>query len=61
MKARLIIELRDDNKVYVTGPLDKKELCIAMIEEAKSAVNNWKKPTILMPTNGGLSIIKKQE
>lgn len=49
IKHRIIIEVRDDDKVYVTGPLEKKQLCLAMLEEAKETVKNWKKPIIVMP------------
>lgn len=48
-KHRIIIEVREDDKVYVTGPLEKKDLCIAMLEEAKVTVKNWKKSIIVMP------------
>lgn len=58
MTTKLIIELREDGKVYVTGPLEKKELCIAMIDEAKSAVNGWKKTTIVMPGIKDFKLIK---
>jgi hypothetical protein len=50
VKHRIVIEVREDDKVYVTGPLDNKQLCIAMLEEAKETVNNWKKTKIAMPT-----------
>lgn len=56
VKAKLIIEVREDDKVYVTGPLDKKQLCIAMIEEARLAIQNHKKTSIIMPN---LTDIKK--
>jgi hypothetical protein len=55
---KIVIELREDGKVYVTGPLDKRELCIAMIEEAKNAVNSHEKRTIVMPTIRDLKLIK---
>lgn len=48
-KAKLVIELREDGKVYVTGPLEQKQLCLAMIEEAKETVSNWKKTFIAIP------------
>lgn len=50
-KARIIIEVRDDDKVYVTGPLDNKTLCQAMLEEAIDIVKKCgKKPVISIPT-----------
>lgn len=49
-KAKLIIEVREDDKVYVTGNLENKMLCLAMIEEAKDIVNNWNKKQITVPT-----------
>ena len=49
-KHKLIIEVREDDNVYVTGPLHDKNLCNAMIEEAKDVVNKWKKPIISTPT-----------
>ncbi len=49
-KYKLTIEVREDDKVYVTGPLDNKTLCLAMLEEAKETVNNWKKTKISIPT-----------
>lgn len=58
MTTKLIIELREDGKVYVTGPLHDKDLCIAMIEEAKSAVNSYEKKTIVMPSIRDLKLIK---
>lgn len=47
--AKIVIELREDGKVYVTGPLDQKQLCICMVEEAKEVINNWKKTKIFLP------------
>jgi hypothetical protein len=49
-KAKIIIEVREDDKVYVTGPLDNKTLCLAMLEEAKATVINWKRTQISIPT-----------
>ena len=49
-KYKLIIEVRDDDKVYVTGPLDNKTLCLAMLEEAKETVQNWQRTQISIPT-----------
>ena len=49
-KYKLIIEVRDDDKVYVTGPLDNKTLCLAMLEEAKDTVLNWQRTQISIPT-----------
>ena len=49
-KAKLIIEVREDDKVYVTGPLDNKTLCLAMLEEAKDTVMNFNKTQITVPT-----------
>lgn len=48
-KATIVIELRGDGKVYVTGPLAEKQLCLAMIEEAKEVVNNYKRTFISIP------------
>lgn len=48
-KHRIIIEVREDDKVYVTGPLEKKDLCFSMLEEAKEAVKKWKKTIIHIP------------
>lgn len=50
IKAKIIIEVREDNKVYVTGPLHDKTLCTAMIEEAKDVIKNWKKTIITAPS-----------
>jgi len=50
IKYKLIIEVRDDDKVYVTGPLDQKMYCLAMLEEAKSVVQNWNRTQISIPT-----------
>lgn len=49
-KYKLIIEVREDDKVYVTGPLDNKTYCLAMIDEAKSIVQNFQKTQITIPT-----------
>ena len=57
-KYKLIIEVRDDDKVYVTGPLDNKTLCLAMIEEAKDTVNNWNKTYIAIPSINDLKKVK---
>ena len=58
MTTKIVIELREDGKVYVTGPLHDKDLCTALIEEAKSVVNSWKKTSIVMPSIRDLKIIK---
>ncbi len=50
VKVKLIVELREDNKVYVTGPLHDKDLCNAMLDEAKEAVKNAKQTRIFIPT-----------
>ena len=49
-KYKLTIEVREDDKVYVTGPLDNKDLCFAMLEEAKDIVKNAKKTKVFVPT-----------
>jgi hypothetical protein len=49
-KYKLIIEVRDDDKVYVTGPLDNKTLCLAMLEEAKETVKNFQRTQIVIPS-----------
>ena len=49
-KYKLIIEVRDDDKVYLTGPLDNKMLCQAMLEEAKDIIKNFNKTQITVPT-----------
>lgn len=52
VKHRIIIEIRDDSdQVYVTGPLNNKSLCIAMLEEAIDVVKKCgNKPIISIPT-----------
>lgn len=56
MKVRLTIELREDGKVYVSGPLHEKKLCLDIIQEAKQAIYDYNKNSILMP---GINDIKK--
>ena len=58
MTTKIVIELREDGKVYVTGPLHDKDLCTALIEEAKSVVNSYEKKTIVMPSIKDLKLIK---
>lgn len=48
--AKLIVEVREDDKVYVTGNLEDKNYCIAMLEEAIEAVKKWKKPILSTPS-----------
>lgn len=50
IKYKLTIEVREDDKVYVTGPLDNKTLCYAMLEEAKDTVKNFNQTQITIPT-----------
>ncbi len=50
IRYKLTIEVREDDKVYVTGPLDNKTLCLAMLEEAKDTVMNFNKTQITIPT-----------
>jgi acetylornithine deacetylase/succinyl-diaminopimelate desuccinylase-like protein len=59
IKAQIIIEVREDGKVYATGPLHDKGLCFAMLEEAKSIITNWKKTTIILPSTDDLKAVKK--
>lgn len=47
--AKLIIEVREDGKVYATGPLHDKQLCIAMLEEAKEIIKRFDPTRILKP------------
>ena len=56
-KYKLTIEVREDDKVYVTGPLDNKTLCLAMLEEAKSTVMNFSKTQFVVPTPKDLNKI----
>jgi hypothetical protein len=49
MTARIVIELRDDNKVYMTGPLHNKELILAMLEEAERIIKEYKPGLIVKP------------
>jgi hypothetical protein len=49
VKARLIIEVMEDDKVYVTGPLDNKKLCRAMLEEAIETVEKFKPGQLVLP------------
>jgi hypothetical protein len=50
IKYKLVIEVREDDKVYVTGPLHNKHICFAMLEEAKDIVKNAKKTKVFIPT-----------
>lgn len=50
MKVKLTVELREDGKVYVSGPLDQKQLCLDMLIEAMQAVKNHKKHRIVTPS-----------
>jgi hypothetical protein len=52
VKHRIIIEVKEnDDQVHVTGPLNNKNLCIAMLEEAIDVVKKCgKKPIISIPT-----------
>jgi hypothetical protein len=56
IKAKLIVELRDDGRVYVTGNLKETAICLAMLDEAKEAVKDYKKTKIFIPTK---EILKK--
>jgi len=56
IKAKIIIEVREDDKVYVTGPLDNKNLCVAMLEEAMQTVKEAQRPKLFIPTK---EILKK--
>lgn len=56
MKVKITIELREDGKVYVTGPLHDKKLCLDIIQEAKQAVYDYNKTNIVIP---GINDIKK--
>lgn len=57
--TKLIIEIREDGKVYATGPLHDKNLCIAMLEEAKNIVNSYQKKNIVMPNINEIKKILK--
>ena len=59
MTTKLIIEVREDGKVYATGPLHDKKLCIAMIEEAKNIVNSYEKKHVVMPSINDIKKILK--
>lgn len=52
VKHRIVIEVKEnDDQVYVTGPLNNKNLCIAMLEEAIDVVKKCgNKPIISIPT-----------
>lgn len=50
MTVKLVIELREDGRIYLTGPIEHKDLCLGILDEAKSIVKNHKKITIKIPT-----------
>lgn len=54
IERKIIIELRADGKVYVTGMLHEKDICNAMLDEAKEVVKNYKRELIIKPTINGI-------
>ncbi len=44
----MIIEIRE-NKVFVTGPLENKELCLTMLNSATAVVKGFIAPVIAEP------------
>lgn len=50
--VKLIIFTDDNGIVHVTGPLHDKNLCNALLEEAKSIVKNFGNKSIVIPTAG---------
>lgn len=47
--VKLIIEVREDGKVYMTGPLHDKHLCNAMLDEAREIVKKFNPNKIIIP------------
>jgi hypothetical protein len=57
MKAKLTIEVDDNWKVWVTGPLDNKKMCLEMLDKAKDIVKTAKRTLITQPTKQDIKIV----
>lgn len=53
---KLVIILNPDKTVSLSGPLNDRLLCYAMLEAARDGIKEWKPPAIIpaseMPVNG---------
>lgn len=55
MQTQLIIVMREDGAIDVSGPLENKILCYGMIEIARQAIEKYVPSPIIQPVNGALN------
>lgn len=60
METTIVIKLKTDGNVDITGPIHDKILCYGLLEVAKSIIKDYKPSPIIKPTNGDLKIIKEE-
>jgi len=67
---RITITILPDGRVQTTGPLNKKDICLKMLELARETVTAYHnpsvivseaEPSVILPANGGngIDILKK--
>jgi len=50
MSVKLIIELGDNQKITIAGPLENKLLCFGMLEWGKILVKEYEPKRVITPT-----------
>ncbi len=54
MKPMMTIYLTEKHEVYVGGPLEKRELCLSLLHDAKGIVEDFKPPVLVTPRIQGM-------
>ncbi len=50
MSVKIIIELGDDQKINISGPLENKVLCYGLLEMGKDLVRDYKVKLVITPS-----------
>lgn len=53
---QMTITLHPDNSLTVSGPLEDKELCLALLNNAVDTVRNWRRPAVMLPNGAQVSV-----
>lgn len=57
MSIKIIIELGDDQKINISGPLENKVLCYGLLEMGKDLVRDYKAKMVITPSLVGPGVV----
>lgn len=53
---QMTLTLHPDNSLTISGPLEDKELCLALLNNALDTVRNWRRPAVMVPNGAQIAI-----